>query len=53
MCGGFDPGAPAAALVLEQLISLGITRIITVGTAGSLQPDLRAVDVVACTRSLG
>ncbi|MGK5543379.1 nucleoside phosphorylase [Streptomyces sp. URMC 127] len=52
ICGGFGLGAPAAALVLEQLISLGTTRIITVGTAGSLQPDLRAGDVVACTRAL-
>ncbi|MFC5720857.1 nucleoside phosphorylase [Streptomyces gamaensis] len=52
VCGGFGPGAPAAALVLEQLVSLGVAHVITVGTAGALQPDLHAGDLVVCTRAL-
>lgn len=52
LCGGFGLGAPAAALVLEQLISLGTTRIVTVGTAAALQPDLHSGDVVACRWAL-
>ncbi|MEV5506629.1 nucleoside phosphorylase [Streptomyces orinoci] len=52
ICGGFGLGAPAAALVLEQLISLGTTRVITLGTAASLQPDLQSGDVVACRLAL-
>ncbi len=40
LCSGFGRGAPAAGLLLEQLIALGIRRVITVGTAAALRPDL-------------
>ncbi len=33
-------GAPAAVAVLEELIALGVRRILVVGTGGSLQPTL-------------
>lgn len=33
-------GAPAAVSVLEELIPLGVKRVIVVGTGGSLQPSL-------------
>ena len=33
-------GAPAAVTVLEELIALGVKRVIVVGTGGSLQPAL-------------
>ncbi|MFI8423893.1 nucleoside phosphorylase [Streptomyces sp. NPDC085479] len=52
VCGGFGPGAPAAALVLEQLLSLGIRRVITVGTAASLHVSLTPGSLVVCTRAL-
>ncbi|GGZ22541.1 hypothetical protein GCM10010387_14680 [Streptomyces inusitatus] len=52
ICGGFGPGAPAAALVLEQLIALGARRVITVGTAASLRADLRPGDLVVCDSAL-
>ncbi|WP_446040138.1 nucleoside phosphorylase [Streptomyces sp. SID1121] len=45
-CGGFGPGAPAAALIVEQLIALGTRRIITLGTAAALHPDLGPGDAV-------
>jgi uridine phosphorylase len=52
VCGGFGPGAPAAALVLEQLIALGTRPVITVGTAASLRPDLAAGAIVVCDNAL-
>ncbi|MQS37543.1 phosphorylase [Streptomyces katsurahamanus] len=52
ICGGFGPGAPAAALVLEQLIALGTRRVITVGTAASLRTDLHSGDLVVCDSAL-
>ncbi|MFF8283491.1 nucleoside phosphorylase [Streptomyces albus] len=52
LCGGFGLGAPAAALVLEQLIALGLPRVITVGTAASLQPDLNPGTTVVCDSAL-
>ncbi|GHG83793.1 hypothetical protein GCM10018779_67130 [Streptomyces griseocarneus] len=52
VCGGFGLGAPAAALVTEQLIALGARRIVTVGTAAALQEDLRPGHLVVCNRAL-
>ncbi|MEU7148630.1 phosphorylase [Streptomyces sp. NPDC045456] len=52
LCGGFGPGAPAAGLVLEQLLALGAHTVITVGTAASLQTCLDAGDIVVCSRAL-
>lgn len=39
-------GAPAAALVAEQLIALGIRRIISIGTAAALRTELAPGAVV-------
>lgn len=39
--GQFGIGAPAAAEALEELAALGTSRFVSVGTAGSLQRDLR------------
>ena len=35
-------GCPSAAIVIEELITLGSTRLIRVGTCGGLQPQLAA-----------
>ncbi|MEU8729358.1 nucleoside phosphorylase [Streptomyces tendae] len=50
--GGFGVGAPATALVLEQLAALGVRRAVAVGTAGALQPDLGPGSAVLCTFAL-
>jgi uridine phosphorylase len=50
--GGFGIGAPAAAVVLEELIANGAHRFVSMGTAGGLQPDLAAGDVVVCTSAV-
>jgi 5'-methylthioadenosine phosphorylase/purine-nucleoside phosphorylase len=39
-------GCPSAAIVYEELIQLGATRIIRVGTCGALQPQMAMADVV-------
>ncbi|MFF4188082.1 nucleoside phosphorylase [Streptomyces sp. NPDC001691] len=52
VCGAFGLGAPAAALVTEQLIALGAPRIVTLGTAATLQHTLHAGDLVVCDRAL-
>ena len=39
-------GCPSAAIVIEELIQLGCTRLIRVGTCGSLQPTLNLGELV-------
>ncbi len=46
------PGAPWASIVVEELAALGARRFVIVGTAGSLQPDLRAGSFVVCRAAL-
>jgi uridine phosphorylase len=50
--GGFGIGAPAATVVLEALASLGVSRIVGIGTAGSLVRGLGLADVVVCSRAV-
>lgn len=46
--GGFGIGAPVAATVLEELVPLGVRRVISIGTAGGLAPGCNVGDVVIC-----
>src|SRR5919109_3558759 len=39
-------GCPSAAIVVEELIQLGVKRIVRVGTCGGLQPDLTIGDLI-------
>jgi uridine phosphorylase len=52
ICGRFGKGAPAAGLVLEQLIALGARQIISIGTAGGLALHLEPGDIVVCDRAI-
>ncbi len=45
-------GAPMAAMCLEKLIALGAKKIILYGWCGSLQEELRAMDVLLPTEAL-
>ncbi len=45
-------GAPQAVMVLEKLIALGVRDVICVGWCGSLQPHIRAGDIVLPTGAL-
>jgi uridine phosphorylase len=49
---GFGIGAPVAALVLEELATLGVQRFINVGIAGALPSELKFGDLVLCTAAL-
>ncbi len=50
--GNFGIGAPAASVVLEELIALGAKSFITIGTAGALQRNLKVGDLVVCKRAI-
>jgi 5'-methylthioadenosine phosphorylase/purine-nucleoside phosphorylase len=39
-------GCPSAGIVFEELIQLGVTRLVRVGTCGGLQPDMSMGDTV-------
>ena len=39
-------GCPTAAIVVEELIQLGVKRLLRVGTCGGLQPDLALGDLI-------
>jgi uridine phosphorylase len=50
--GRFGIGAPVAAIVLEELIGLGVERFVSIGTAGSLQKACAIGDLVVCERAI-
>ena len=52
VAAGFGIGAPAAAVVLEELVAWGVRRVVSVGTAGTLQPQLVPGRVVVCTSAI-
>jgi purine-nucleoside phosphorylase len=39
-------GCPSAAIVIEELVQLGVKRLLRVGTCGGLQPDLSLGDLI-------
>jgi uridine phosphorylase len=45
-------GGPSAAIVLSELIALGVRRAIRVGTCGALSPDLALGDLVVARESI-
>jgi DeoD family purine-nucleoside phosphorylase len=45
-------GGPSAAIVLHELISLGVTRAIRVGTCGALDPALGLGDLVVAREAI-
>jgi DeoD family purine-nucleoside phosphorylase len=45
-------GGPSAAIVLHELISLGVTRAIRVGTCGALHPSLGLGELVVASEAI-
>jgi len=45
-------GSPAAAIVMEELIAIGVTKILSVGLAGSLQKDLGVKSIIICDKAI-
>lgn len=52
LAGGFGIGSPAIAILVEEYAAFGVSRFLSVGLAGSLQPDLHPGDVVVCDSAL-
>jgi len=50
--GNFGLGAPTVAIIIEEFISIGIKKFISIGTAGSLQTNLKHGDLVVCDRAI-
>jgi uridine phosphorylase len=45
----FGIGAPAAAMLIELLIAMGVRRFVSIGTAGGIDPRLAVGDLTVCT----
>ena len=39
-------GCPSVAIVIEELVQLGVKRLLRIGTCGGLQPDLQLGDLI-------
>jgi purine-nucleoside phosphorylase len=39
-------GCPSAAIVVEELVQLGVRKLLRIGTCGGLQPDMKLGDLV-------
>ena len=45
-------GCPSAAIVIEELVQLGVKRLLRVGTCGGLQPDMQLGDLVVAVSAV-
>jgi DeoD family purine-nucleoside phosphorylase len=45
-------GCPSAAIVIEELVQLGVKRLLRVGTCGGLQPDLSLGDLIVAVSAV-
>ena len=45
-------GCPSAAIVAEELVQLGVKRLVRVGTCGGLQPDLELGDLIVALTAI-
>jgi uridine phosphorylase len=52
VAGEFGIGAPAAAMMLELLVAMGVRRFLTIGTAGGIAPRLAVGDLTVCTAAV-
>ncbi len=52
VAGRFGVGAPAAVIVLEELAAAGSRRFMSIGTAGTLQKQIKVGDLVVCDRAI-
>lgn len=46
------PGAPLASTTVEEIASLGVERILLLGTAGSINHKAKFNDVIICSKAL-
>lgn len=50
--GEFGIGAPVAVSLLEELIAFGVRRFISIGTAGTLQKDIKIGSLMVCEKAI-
>lgn len=50
--GRFGVGAPVAVIVLEELAMTGVKRFMSIGTAGTLQRQIKVGDLIVCDRAI-
>ena len=50
--GHFGVGSPAAVIKLEAHIQQGVKRFVSIGTAGTLQKEIKIGDVMVCEKSI-
>lgn len=50
--GNFGIGAPATAIIIEELAGLGVENIVSLGTAGSLDEELEMGQIIVCNRAI-
>ncbi len=48
----FGIGAPIVVTLLEELIAFGVKKFISVGTAGTLQKDIKIGSMMLCNRAI-
>ena len=52
VCATSGMGAPSLSIVVNELVSLGVSRIVRVGTTGSIQDHVRAGGIVITNAAL-
>jgi len=52
ICGGFGIGAPMVSILLEELAEFGVKFFLSIGTAGSLQKELKLGSLVICDKAI-
>ena len=50
--GNFGIGSPIAATLLEELIAFGVKKFISIGTAGTLQKDIKIGSLMICEKAI-
>src|SRR3989344_8048028 len=50
--GNFGIGAPVVATLLEELIAFGVKKFISIGTAGTLQKDIKIGSLMVCEKAI-
>ncbi len=48
----FGIGAPVTALRLEDMIAWGVKKVISIGSAGAINPKLKIGDIVLCEKAV-
>jgi uridine phosphorylase len=52
ICAKFGIGAPIVTTILEEAIITGTKKFLSIGSAGSLQKDLKIGDIVVCNNAI-